>query len=160
VAQAHREGIGVVPLVGPSSVALALMASGMNGQGFSFHGYPPVKADARTAAIHQLEATPGVPICADLIETPYRNGTLLAAPAAACKPATRLCVAADPTLATESVVPQTISAWRRRRHALRASGDLHAAGLKAVETTFHARMPLRRLSAKGRPDPTSRRVLG
>jgi 16S rRNA (cytidine1402-2'-O)-methyltransferase len=113
VAQAHREGIRVVPLVGPSSVALALMASGMNGQGFSFHGYLPVKADARTAAIHQLEADSRRTGYAQIfIETPYRNGTLLAALAAACKPATRLCVAADLTLATESVVSQTIGAWR------------------------------------------------
>jgi len=113
VAQAHREGIRVVPLVGPSSVALALMASGMNGQGFSFHGYLPVKADARTAAIHQLEADSRRTGYAQIfIETPYRNGALLGALAATCKPTTRLCVAADLTLGTESVVSQAISAWR------------------------------------------------
>ena len=132
VAQAHREGIRVVPLVGPSSVALALMASGMNGQGFAFHGYLPVKADARTAAIHQLEADSRRTGYAQIfIETPYRNGALLAALAAACKPATRLCVAADLTLATESVVSQSDQRLaRRRRHALReAACDLRAAGL-------------------------------
>ena len=113
VAQAHRDGIDVVPLVGPSSVALALMASGMNGQGFAFHGYLPVKADARTAAIHQLEADSRRTGYAQIfIETPYRNGALLAALAASCKPATRLCEAADLTLGTESVVSQAISAWR------------------------------------------------
>ena len=113
VAQAHREGIGVVPLVGPSSVALALMASGMNGQGFTFHGYLPVKTDARTAAIARLEADSLHTGHAQLfIETPYRNASLLAAIAETCKPATRLCVAADLTLATESVVSQPIRSWR------------------------------------------------
>lgn len=113
VAQAHREGIRVIPLVGPSSVALALMASGMNGQGFSFHGYLPVKADARAAAIHRLESESRRTGYAQIfIETPYRNGALLAALAASCRPATRLCVAADLTLSTESVLSQSISAWR------------------------------------------------
>jgi 16S rRNA (cytidine1402-2'-O)-methyltransferase len=113
VREAHREGIAVVPLVGPSSIVLALMASGMNGQGFAFHGYLPVKADARTVAIEALEAASRRTGHAQIfIETPYRNGALLAALAATCKPATRLCVAADLTLATESVVAQRISAWR------------------------------------------------
>jgi 16S rRNA (cytidine1402-2'-O)-methyltransferase len=113
VAQAHREGIRVIPLVGPSSVALALMASGMNGQGFSFHGYLPVKAEARTAAIHRLEAESRRTGYAQIfIETPYRNGALLAALAASCQPGTRLCVAADLTLSTESVLSQSMGAWR------------------------------------------------
>jgi 16S rRNA (cytidine1402-2'-O)-methyltransferase len=113
VAQAHREGIGVAPLVGPSSVVLALMASGMNGQGFTFHGYLPVKADARAVAMQQLEAGSRRTGHAQIfIETPYRNAALLAALAASCDPATRLCVAADLTLSTESVVSQTIRAWR------------------------------------------------
>jgi len=113
VAEAHREGIGVSPLVGPSSVALALMASGMNGQGFAFHGYLPVKTDARAAALARVEADSLRTGYAQLfIETPYRNAALLAAIAETCKPATRLCVAADLTLATESVVSQPISAWR------------------------------------------------
>jgi 16S rRNA (cytidine1402-2'-O)-methyltransferase len=113
VAHAHREGIRVVPLVGPSSVTLALMASGMNGQEFTFHGYLPVKADARTAAIQRLETHSRQSGYAQIfIETPYRNGALLAALVASCKPATRLCVAADLTLATESVVSQAMSVWR------------------------------------------------
>jgi 16S rRNA (cytidine1402-2'-O)-methyltransferase len=113
VAQAHRERIVVVPLVGPSSVVLALMASGMNGQGFAFHGYLPVKAEARTLAIQSIEAaSAGNGHAQIFIETPYRNGALLAALAASCKPATRLCVAADLTLPTESVVSQTIREWR------------------------------------------------
>jgi len=113
VAQAHREGIAVVPLVGPSSIALALMASGMNGQGFTFHGYLPVKAAARAQAIHRLEADSQRTAHAQIfIETPYRNAALLESLVAACKPATRLCVAADLTLPTESVVSRAIREWR------------------------------------------------
>jgi len=114
VQAAHRAGIRVVPLVGPSSVLLALMASGMNGQGFVFHGYLPVKAEARATAIQAIEADSRRTGHAQIfIETPYRNGALLAALAASCKPATRLCVAADLTLATESVVSQPVRDWRR-----------------------------------------------
>ena len=113
VREAHRERMEVVPLVGPSSVVLALMASGMNGQGFVFHGYLPVKADARNAAIQSLEAASTRTGHAQIfIETPYRNGALLAALASSCKPATRLCVAADLTLPTESVVSQSMREWR------------------------------------------------
>jgi 16S rRNA (cytidine1402-2'-O)-methyltransferase len=113
VAQAHRDGIGAVPLVGPSSITLALMASGMNGQGFTFHGYLPIKADPRAAALARLEADSLRTGYAQLfIETPYRNAALLAAVVDACKPTTRLCVAAELTMATESVVSQRIRAWR------------------------------------------------
>ena len=113
VAQAHREGIAVVPLVGPSSIALALMASGMNGQGFAFHGYLPVKADARAQAIRRIEADSQRSGYAQIfIETPYRNTALLEALASTCRPATQLCVAADLTLATESVVARPIRTWR------------------------------------------------
>ena len=113
VTQAHGEGIGVVPLVGPSSIVLALMASGMNGQGFTFHGYLPAKADPRVAAIRQLEAdSRRTGYTQIFIETPYRNTSLLAALTATCRPTTRLCVAVDLTLATESVVSQPIERWR------------------------------------------------
>lgn len=113
VAQAHREKIGVVPLVGPSSIVLALMASGMNGQGFTFHGYLPVKSDERTVAIRELEAQSRRTGHAQIfIETPYRNAALLAALTVSCDPATRLCVAADLTLPTESVASQAMRAWR------------------------------------------------
>ena len=94
VAQAHRDGIRVVPLVGPSSIVLALMASGMNGQGFTFHGYLPAKSAARADAIRRIEAdSQRTGFAQVFIETPYRNTTLLAALIATCKPATRLCVA-------------------------------------------------------------------
>jgi 16S rRNA (cytidine1402-2'-O)-methyltransferase len=113
VAQAHREDIAVVPLVGPSSIVLALMASGMNGQGFAFQGYLPVKPDARADAMRRLEADSRRTGFTQLfIETPYRNPVLLTALIATLAPATRLCVAVDLTLTTESVVSQTIREWR------------------------------------------------
>jgi 16S rRNA (cytidine1402-2'-O)-methyltransferase len=113
VAQAHRDGIGVVPLVGPSSIVLALMASGMNGQGFAFHGYLPAKPAARAEAVIRLESDSRRTGHAQLfIETPYRNGALLETLAATCKPATWLCVAADLTMETECVVSRSIREWR------------------------------------------------
>lgn len=113
VHEAHRGGIVVVPLVGPSSIVLALMASGMNGQGFVFHGYLPVKSAARTEAIQTIEAASERTGHAQIfIETPYRTAVLVAALVASCKPATRLCVAADLTLPTESIGSKSIREWR------------------------------------------------
>jgi 16S rRNA (cytidine1402-2'-O)-methyltransferase len=113
VAAAHREGIVVVPLVGPSAVLLALMASGMNGQGFAFHGYLPVRPEARGDAIRRLEAASRRDGSAQLfIETPYRNTALIAALVEACRPETRLCVAADLTTPAETVASRPIGAWR------------------------------------------------
>jgi len=113
VAAAHRDGVTVVPLVGPSSILLALMASGMNGQAFAFHGYLPVKPEARAEAIRRIDAESQRTGYAQLfIETPYRNAALLQSLVAACKPATRLCVAADLTLPTETVKTRTIREWR------------------------------------------------
>jgi len=115
VAAAHREGIAVVPLVGPSAILLALMASGMNGQGFAFHGYLPVKPDARIDAIRRLEAASRQEGAAQLfMETPYRNAALIAALVATCRPGTRLCVAADLTIATETIESRELRAWRGR----------------------------------------------
>jgi 16S rRNA (cytidine1402-2'-O)-methyltransferase len=86
VAAAHRAGIRVVPLVGPSAVLLALMAAGMNGQQFAFHGYLPVAAEARIAALKGLDqAVARTGATQIYIETPYRNGALLAATLAACR---------------------------------------------------------------------------
>lgn len=118
VAAAHRAGIEVVPLVGPSSVLLALMGSGMNGQGFAFHGYLPIKADARGDAIRRLEAESRRTGYAQLfIETPYRNVALLEALVATCQPATRLAIAADLTTAGETVEARPIRDWRGRDFA-------------------------------------------
>jgi len=115
VAAAHRDGIVVAPLVGPSSVLLALMASGMNGQGFIFHGYLPVKDPSRSHALRALEADSRRNGYAQLfIETPYRNEALLAAIVATCGPSTRLCVAADLTLASESIEVRSLGEWKGR----------------------------------------------
>ncbi len=118
VAAAHREGIAVVPLVGPSSLLLALMASGMNGQGFAFQGYLPVKPLPRVEAIRRLEAESLRTGQAQLfIETPYRNSSMLEALLATCRPATRLAIAADLTSVSETVDSRTIREWRERERA-------------------------------------------
>ena len=113
VAAAHRAGVRVVPLVGPSAVLLALMAAGMNGQQFSFHGYLPVAPAARIKALKALDdAVARSGVTQIFIETPYRNDALLAATLAACRTTTELCVAADLTLPTEQVIRRPIAQWR------------------------------------------------
>ncbi|HWZ71881.1 MAG TPA: SAM-dependent methyltransferase [Casimicrobiaceae bacterium] len=113
VAAAHRAGLRVIPLVGPSAVLLALMAAGMNGQQFAFHGYLPVSAQARIEALKALdEAVARNGITQIYIETPYRNDAMLAATLAACRATTELCVAADLTLPTEQVIRRPIAKWR------------------------------------------------
>jgi 16S rRNA (cytidine1402-2'-O)-methyltransferase len=113
VAAAHDHGMRVVPLVGPSAILLALMASGMNGQHFCFHGYLPVKPEARVDALRNLEQqSRGRQRTELFIETPYRNAALLRAMGQALAPRTRVCVAADLTLATEAIECRTASQWR------------------------------------------------
>jgi 16S rRNA (cytidine1402-2'-O)-methyltransferase len=115
VAAAHAAAITVVPLVGPSSLLLALMGSGMNGQRFAFHGYLPVQAQQRADALRRLEAESARDGQAQaFIETPYRNEAMLHAVAAHCRSDTRLCVAVDLTTATESIATLTVAEWRRR----------------------------------------------
>ena len=111
---AHQRGVEVVPLVGPSSLMLALMASGLNGQCFAFTGYLPVKMPARREAIQQLERTSARMGQSEIIiETPYRNDALLADLCAACRPSTRLCVAAELTCPGEFIRTQTIESWSK-----------------------------------------------
>ncbi len=114
VALAHRRGVRVVPLVGPNALMLALMASGMNGQSFRFHGYLPTDAAARAARITAIETDSARDGTAHLfIETPYRGAALLAALLAHCRrPNTRVAVAADLTLPTESIVVHSLAGWR------------------------------------------------
>ena len=113
VAAAHRAGIRVVPLVGPSAVLLALMAAGMNGQQFAFHGYLPIAPEARITALKALDlAVTRKGATQIYIETPYRNDALLAATLAACGATTELCVAVDLTLPTEQVIRRSIGQWR------------------------------------------------
>lgn len=118
VATAHENAIRVVPLVGPSSLLLALMASGMNGQRFTFHGYLPAKSAERADALRKLESQSRSEGGTQLfIETPYRNVAMLATLVEALAPATRLCVAVDLTLPGESVLTRTVREWRGRDFA-------------------------------------------
>ena len=113
IAAAHRNGIRVVPLVGPSAILLALMASGMNGQHFCFHGYLPVKPDARAQRLRAIEQESRAQQRTELfIETPYRNLALLRTMAQALAPRTQVCVAADLTLETEWVERRAAADWR------------------------------------------------
>jgi 16S rRNA (cytidine1402-2'-O)-methyltransferase len=113
VAAAHAAGVRVAPLVGPSAVLLALMASGMNGQSFVFHGYLPVKPDLRAQRLRALDDIVARTGATQIfIETPYRNDAMTGAVLEHCRPATRFCVAADLTLPTELIVSRPISAWR------------------------------------------------
>jgi 16S rRNA (cytidine1402-2'-O)-methyltransferase len=116
---AHRHGARVVPYVGPSAIALALMASGLNGQQFAFHGYLPVDAAQRAQRLRELEqASRRGGATQIFIETPYRNRALFEAILAACGPQTRLCVATDLTLPGESVLTLPIAQWRGRTPAI------------------------------------------
>jgi 16S rRNA (cytidine1402-2'-O)-methyltransferase len=116
---AHRKGIRVVPLVGLSSIVLALMASGLEGQRFAFCGYLPREAQARKRKIRELEARSRRERETQIfIETPYRNDALLAALLEASSPGTLLCLATDLTLSTESIRMHTVSHWRNARHAI------------------------------------------
>ena len=111
---AHLAQVRVVPLTGPSSILLALMASGLDGQRFAFAGYAPVKSPQREAGLKKLEARSFRERETQiLIETPYRNGAVMQALLATLKSDTRLCVAVDLTLATESVRTMRVDAWRK-----------------------------------------------
>lgn len=115
VAHAHRQGWKVTALPGPSSVLLALMASGLNGQCFAFHGYLPIQPDARQQAIRQLEQESARRRQAQLfIETPYRNQALFDDLLRQLSPHTRLCVACHLTAVDEWVRTCTVSQWRSR----------------------------------------------
>ncbi|MDD2719928.1 MAG: SAM-dependent methyltransferase [Gallionella sp.] len=110
---AHRKGIRVIPLVGPSSILLALMASGMNGQCFAFHGYLPIAEADRNKMIASLEAESTRRRQTQLfIETPYRNDKLFDALLRQCRPDTRLCIAADITLESELIQTRSIAQWK------------------------------------------------
>ena len=114
VAAAHRAGVPVVPLAGPSSIVLALMASGLNGQAFAFHGYLPVKSEERATAIKALDDTVTRSGATQIfIETPYRNDALLEALIATCRPATMLVLAIDLTLDSEQVISRSLAQWQK-----------------------------------------------
>lgn len=151
VAAAHRAGVRVVPLVGPSAILLALMASGLGGQRFAFHGYLPVEREARARALAGLEARAAAEGETQLwIETPYRAQPMLEAVLAACGDDTVLAVACDLTLASERIVSRSVAAWRRAgeridgRLAVFALGAASASASTAPgvgATTARARAP-------------------
>ncbi|HRD54382.1 MAG TPA: SAM-dependent methyltransferase, partial [Flavobacteriales bacterium] len=115
VSAAHRSGVTVIPLIGPSSLLLALAASGLNGQSFTFHGYLPVKPAERRQAIKRLEQDAQRSGAAQIfIETPYRNDALLADLMVTCAPGTALCIAIDLTQPGGSAATHRISDWRKR----------------------------------------------
>ncbi len=114
VALCHKRGIEVIPLVGPSSLMLALMASGLNGQSFAFCGYIPAKSDERKSRLKVLEKVSSqLNQTQIIIETPYRNDSLLADILAVCNPSTRLCIAADITLPTAYIRTASIGDWKK-----------------------------------------------
>ena len=114
VALCHRRGITVVPQVGPSSLMLALMASGLNGQSFTFCGYLPAKTEERRNAIKAIEKTSQTHRQTQIvIETPYRNDALFADLLQACRPSTRICVAADITLPDAYIRTKTVNEWKK-----------------------------------------------
>ncbi len=114
VAQAHKNGIKVVPLVGPSSILLAMMASGFNGQNFAFNGYLPIDKTERKAKIKQLEKRSIQDNQSQLfIETPYRNNQMLESLTTALQKNTEICVACDITLSTEYIRTAPAKDWKR-----------------------------------------------
>ncbi len=116
VALCHSHGIQVVPMVGPSSLMLALMGSGLNGQSFAFCGYLPAKTDERRKSIREIERRSSQLNQTEIfIETPYRNDSMLADLLASLQPKTRLCVAADLTLPGETVLTKTVREWQKEK---------------------------------------------
>jgi 16S rRNA (cytidine1402-2'-O)-methyltransferase len=116
IAIAHEMNIKVKPLVGPNSILLALMASGMNGQQFQFLGYLPIDNHERIKKIKELETESQKKNCTQIfIETPYRNNQLIEALLKNCKPSTRLCLAVDITGKTEWIKTKNISDWEKEK---------------------------------------------
>lgn len=115
VQMAHQKGIQVVPLIGPSSIIMALMASGLNGQNFAFNGYLPVQSKERMLKVRQLEKRSQTEHQTQVfIEAPYRNLQLLKDMTEACNPATRICIAVDLTLETEYIKTATAKEWKNK----------------------------------------------
>jgi 16S rRNA (cytidine1402-2'-O)-methyltransferase len=120
VMAAHRDNIPVVPLIGPSSILLALMASGLGGQRFTFHGYLPAKEPERSQAIRNLEKTARADRATQLfIETPYRSAALLEALATALSPATLISVGADLSLPSQLIQTRSAKNWHGQTHLVK-----------------------------------------
>ena len=111
---AHQKGIRVIPFVGPSSILLSLMASGFNGQQFTFLGYLPVDKTQRNQKLKEIEKRSSTHKETQIfIETPYRNQHMLDAIMSVCQPNTKLCIACDISLTTELISSKTIASWRK-----------------------------------------------
>jgi len=111
---AHQKGIRVAPLVGPSSILLSLMASGLNGQQFTFLGYLPIDARERMQSLRQIEKTSKASQTTQIfIETPYRNQQLLKAMLDTCHANTKLCIACQVSLPDEYILTKTVAEWKR-----------------------------------------------
>ena len=114
VALCHRHGIEVVPQVGPSSLMMALMSSGLNGQSFTFCGYLPAKTEERRSAIKSIEKTSQSKRQTQIfIETPYRNDAMFSDLLQSCRPSTRICIAADITMPDEFIRTKTVAEWKK-----------------------------------------------
>lgn len=113
IALAHKKKITVTPLSGPSSILLALISSGLNGQNFTFNGYLPVKTAERSAKLRDLEKNAGCGYAQIFMETPYRNQKMLESIIETCHNDTKLCIAVDITLPSESIRTMRISEWKR-----------------------------------------------
>ena len=114
VAKAHHQKIEVVPLVGPSSILLALIASGFSGQQFTFHGYLPIENNDRTKKLRQIESDAlHAGITQVFMETPYRNQKLAEQLVQMLHSETKLCIAADLTLPTQTIATQKIADWKK-----------------------------------------------
>lgn len=119
VSLAHKHNIQVVPLVGPSSVFLALMASGMNGQHFTFNGYLPVRSNERVQSLRKLEKRSAEEGSTQIfMETPYRNTQVIESIIKTCRPETMLCIAANLSLPDEYIRTMTIREWRNNLPSL------------------------------------------
>lgn len=116
VALAHKKGVEVVPMTGPSSLMMALMSSGLNGQCFAFTGYLPAKKEERKSAILNIEKISAREHQSQIIiETPYRNDSLFEDMLSLCRPSTRICIAADITLPTSTIRTRTVAEWKKER---------------------------------------------
>lgn len=112
IALAHRKKVSVIPLSGPSSIILALIASGLNGQNFTFHGYLPVKPNERASRLKEIEKKAHEGYAQIFMETPYRNSRMLETILSVCSNDTLLCITADISLPTEFVRTMKISEWK------------------------------------------------
>lgn len=116
VQEAHKNGVKVIPLVGPSSLLLGMMASGFNGQSFAFNGYLPIDKMERKKELKRLERLSSEIGQSQLfIETPYRNNQMLDSIVKSLRPTTQLCIACDITLPSEYICTQTIDAWKKTK---------------------------------------------